>query len=475
MAERFSEDIAKYTPSHIVPAIIGILSVPIFTRLFLPADYGIYILVLTTVSILTTVGTSWIDNAILRFFPIHKERGEVKLFHTNVLFLTLFSVITIGVLFLVASYLITISSLFRLGVLLFIVSALSSVGLYLLQAKRAATKYSIFSVWRSVLGFLLALTLIFALKSGVAALILGPILASAIALPWLWKFAFAGGFESNFHKNEALKMIKYGVPTTFSNIASWGLIFSDRYFIKFYLGSGAVGVYSAGYALAERSGMLIIALFMLAALPIAFNTWETKGVDETKKFIVGLTKKYMLFSIPLVLIITALAKPLLTIFTGQGYWAGYKIVPYVSLSALFFGFHRIVATGLLIHKKTNILMFNTLITFFLNVILNFIFIPKYGYIAASITTLVSYFMLLVLTIVTSSKYLPWIFPYSSFFKILLSSAIAGISTHYLVRIMRSPIPQFLIGGVAGVIVYFLVIFLLGGKGDKFIPQVFSRR
>ncbi|HID93930.1 MAG TPA: hypothetical protein EYP60_07525, partial [bacterium (Candidatus Stahlbacteria)] len=140
MAEKLSEDIAKYTPSHIIPAIIGILSVPIFTRLFLPGVYGIYILVLTTVSILVTVGTSWIDNAILRFFPIHKERGEVKLFHTNVLFLTLFSVITIAILFLVASYLLPISSLFRLGVLLFLVTALSDVLLRLLQAKRAATK-----------------------------------------------------------------------------------------------------------------------------------------------------------------------------------------------------------------------------------------------------------------------------------------------------------------------------------------------
>jgi len=470
MAERLSEDIAKYTPSHIVPAIIGILSVPIFTRLFLPGDYGIYILVLTTVSILVTVGTSWIDNAILRFFPIHKEKGEVKLFHTNVLFLTLLSVITIAILFLVASYSLPISSLFRLGILLFLVTAISDVGLHLLQAKRAVTKYSIFSVWRSVIGFLLALTLVLALKSGVAGLILGPFLATAIALPWLWKFAFAGGYESNFNKKEATKMVKYGLPTTLSNIASWGLIFSDRYFIGFYCGSSDVGVYSAGYALAERGGMLITSLFMLAALPIAFNTWETKGVKETKQFITRLTKKYMLFSIPLVFMLTALAKPLLAIFTGESYWAGYKIVPFIALSALLFGFYRIVATGLLIHKKTNILMFNTFIAFFLNVILNFVFIPKYGYIAASITTLVSYFILLVLTITTSSKYLPWIFPYGPFFKFLSSSAIAGGLAYYLVRIMRSPIPQLLIGGVAGIIAYFLALFLLRGKSDNLMPQ-----
>jgi len=58
------KDILKYLPAQIVPAMMGFISIPIITRLFDPADYANYILVIATVSVLITI-VGWLPMSII--------------------------------------------------------------------------------------------------------------------------------------------------------------------------------------------------------------------------------------------------------------------------------------------------------------------------------------------------------------------------------------------------------------------------
>jgi len=55
MIKDLFKDMTKYLPSKVIPAIVGIVALPIITRLFSPADYRNYVLVIATVSILSTL------------------------------------------------------------------------------------------------------------------------------------------------------------------------------------------------------------------------------------------------------------------------------------------------------------------------------------------------------------------------------------------------------------------------------------
>ena len=78
------------------------------------------------------------------------------------------------------------------------------------------------------------------------------------------------------------------------------------------------------------------------------------------------------------------------------------------------------------YKKTHYVMFCTIISGLLNLGLNFLLIPKYGYVAAAVTTLLSYAVLMIMIIFISRKFFVWEFPFKTLGKALCASAFMGI-------------------------------------------------
>jgi O-antigen/teichoic acid export membrane protein len=154
MIQEFIKDLVKYLPAQVVPAIVGFFSIPIITRLFLPADYGNYALVLATVAILYAIA-GWLSMSIIRFHPVYEREGELKEFYGIVIKLLLISVIVlsfifIAILFLSQTYISNnLYHLMRIGVLVFILTAIFNVLLQFLRAKRQVSWYSAFSVKNS--------------------------------------------------------------------------------------------------------------------------------------------------------------------------------------------------------------------------------------------------------------------------------------------------------------------------------------
>ncbi len=62
-------DVVRYFPAVILPRLAGIITVPIFTRLFPPEIMGTYILVLANVTALTSAFLSGFGASLLRFLP----------------------------------------------------------------------------------------------------------------------------------------------------------------------------------------------------------------------------------------------------------------------------------------------------------------------------------------------------------------------------------------------------------------------
>jgi len=108
-----------------------------------------------------------------------------------------------------------------------------------------------------------------------------------------------------------------------------------------------------------------------------------------------------------------LQKPILTVLSTPKYYEGAKILPLVALGTFFLGLNQRFGKGLSLCKKTRFFMYSLIISGSLNLGLNLLFIPKYGYIAAAATTLISYAFLLLLTIVFSRRFFAWKFPFRS--------------------------------------------------------------
>ncbi len=481
MIQEFIEDFGKYLPAQVVPAIVGFFSIPIITRLFPPADYGNYILVIATVSILTAI-TGWLSRSIIRFYPVYERDGKLNEFYSTIIKWLFISISALAFIFLIVVFATKHSLtnqlyyLMLIGTLVFISSAFFETLQHFIRAKRKVSWYSVFSLWKSITTLGIGIALVIGFKYGIEGLLWGAVLSSVIALPLLWKFSIGGASFGT--KGISLELTKemggYSFPLVAAGLSAWILSLSDRYVLEFFRGAHEVGIYSVSYAISEYSILLLASLFMLSGGPIGMIVWEKEGVEKSQEFVSKVTRYYLLVILPAVVGLSVLAKPLIGIFVAQEYYEGHIIVPLVTVGVFLLGLRQRFQSGLIYYKKTYLSMFCVISSALLNLGLNFLLIPKYGYKAAAITTLVSYATLLVLEIVISRRFFVWKFPFRTLGKATCASGVMGIMV-YLIgsSLTLSPCINLITGVCVGVVIYFLIIVLLGELRQDEIQAMLS--
>lgn len=470
MIKNLIKDMTKYLPSIIAPAIVGLIAIPIITRLFSPADYGNYILVTTTVSLISSIAIGWLDS-INRFFPVYEVKARLGEFYNTTLIFTIISIVGMSLLFLSVLFLIKddistkLSSLMRLGVLMFITTSCFQVLRSFLRVKRQVVWYSYFTVWHSMAGLGIGLVLVFLFHLGIEGLLWGKFLSIAIILPLLYSLSIGRGIS--IRKGVSLpiasEMARYGFPMMVAFLTFWFLSFSDRYILEFFRGSEEVGIYSVSYGLSEMSITSLLSIFIMASGPISMQIWEKQGSLVSQEFLAKLTRYIILICLPAVVGLSVLAKPIISVMVATAYYKGYKIIPLIAFGLFFNSIAYSFALVFGYVKKTYISMIVAAVSASLNLGLNFLLIPRYGYIAAAITTLICYSVYLFLMVIISRRFLVWKFPFKSLAKVTCASAIMAIAVYPIGNSLTSSVLINLVVAIsAGVIVYSIVLFLLGG-------------
>lgn len=485
MIKELFKDSAKYLPSMVVPALIGIIAIPIITRLFPPEVYGNYVLVVATVSFLSAIAVAWIGSSTIRFYPVYELNDELYKFYSVLFKLAIFSVGAISISFLIGLFLFrskvstSLHFLMYIGVILFIVNSFWSVFLNFLRAKREVTWYSILSIWNRIAGLGIGIAIVLILHTGVEGLLSGYIISIAIAIPLLWKISLGMPIslkDGNIRSQMSREIAKYGIPAMSINILSWAQSLSDRYILQFFRGSMEVGVYSPNYTIAEHSIFLITSLFLLSSTPIGFNIWEKQGVKANKEFMSKLTRYYLLIGLPATVGLCILAKPITHVLVAPQYYAGYRIIPLIASGAFLVGVAHRFTIGLSYHKRTDLIMLCWLGSVVLNVVLNFLFIPKYGYMAAAVTTLAAYAFALLSAIFVSRRFFVWVFPFKSLAKSVCASGVMGIIVYYIGNSLAlSTLFNLILGIIIGVVVYSLMLFLLREPRKEEIEELLAIR
>lgn len=470
------KDMLKYLPAQVVPGLVGLVSIPIVTRLFPPAEYGDYSLAAATVMVLTTL-FGWLPTSVIRYYPVYEREGRLASFNGTVIRLAVLSLIALASLYYGPLWIARdrmSAGLWRLlmvGGVLTVLTCAFNLLQWFLRAKRMVGRYSAFTVWQSVAGFGLGMASIFLWDRSIQGLLLGAILSIVVILPLLWREAtgkdtpirLLGGID----RQAARATFAYGAPLVVSNLAVCILSLSARYIIGLFRDSSEVGVYSLSYNIADRSLMLLATLFIMASAPIGMRVWENRGEQESRQFVTEVTRLYLLACVPLVVGLSVLSKAVVGIMAGAGYESGYRIMPYVLFGVLLLGLEQRYQSGLLFHKKTGFITAATLIAGLVNVLLNLLFVPRYGYFAAAIGASVSYAVLLLLTVWFSRRVFVWEFPWRSLLNVTIASGVMAVAVHMAEHaIGLTPIVVLMICACAGILVYGLALLAL----REFSPQ-----
>lgn len=164
---------------------------------------------------------------------------------------------------------------------------------------------------------------------------------------------------------------------------------TDTLFIGYFLASGNVGVYDAGYTL-SRVLILLFSAAQFLFLPILSSLHADRETDAVRRVYYLTTKAVLLLTIPIYVILMSFAPQLL----------GFVFTPAYTDGALVL---RILATGFLVNAilgptkealtavgDTTAVLRNALGGLALNVVLNLILIPVYGPPGAAIASAVGF-------------------------------------------------------------------------------------
>ena len=212
----------------------------------------------------------------------------------------------------------------------------------------------------------------------------------------IWVFLLLRG--RTFYNKEYWKLsLSLSIPLMGYSIAAQILNVSDRMMISQMVSNSAVGIYSTLYMVSSLSMMLWQAIHA-SFVPYLFQNIE-KNVNGIKK----ISSQLMVFYAVMALILTYMAPEIVRILATEEYYEAIYIMPPIATGVFFTAFANIYSDIAVYYKKTKYVMYPAIVAAVANLVLNYIFINMYGYMAAAYTTLFSYILLALLQGVWARK------------------------------------------------------------------------
>ncbi len=477
---KFFKDILWYTMGGILPLLVGFFRVPIFTRYFTASEYGIYGLILITYTILSTFLFSWLSNCIWRYYFKYKNKNKLSTLYSNLFILYIFFSLIYTIISV--SWNLTSSDIItkRLVLFVFIQLIISNLNNYILIIHRLNEKSALFNIitaLRAIMSFALQYFLTFHLKMRIIAIPLSWIFIELlIALFLIFQFGKTTNISFRYISKAILKeMFGFALPGIITNLGLYLLTISDRYVIALFADMDKVGIYNQVYNLCQISLMALINVYLSVINPKFLKELES-NFNTSNRLTFIYIKPFILLFAPIATYFSLFAKPITDLLLGKEFRVGFTMIPWIAFSVFCYGLTLFFENRLKLNSKYRPIIIGFILSTLLNLLINFITIPYWGYHWAAISTLISYLVLLVYFVFTDIKInqlkvenlkllLPALF-------ILLLQSIIYIKIPLLNKTKDSPIASIIIGSLF-LISYLLVVSFFNLKDLKKLQRIQS--
>jgi len=477
-------DAIKYFPVRLVPALTSFITVPIFTRMIAPADYGDFYLVNSAVSLTATLLTSWLTASIVRFYWAEEREGRLDEYVATVVWSAIVSLFIgsllvggLGYLF-AGNFSAGVQRLLPIALAGLIFNQFIQVIQQLMRAANRTKAYSVLSVASAILATVFSVFFVVVPKWGAYGVLAGVVLGNALLVPFAIRNAHSEGSLSprRYSRDIARQFASYGVPMIPAAVSSWILVLSDRYIIGLSQSAEQVGLYGAAYGLGDKIMNLMMTPVLIAIGPVMVRTFEKHDQHLAEEVQTQLTRYFAMLTVPLVAGLAVIAEPFMAVFTGPAYREAYKVLPIVAAGVMLYGMTQIAGNGLSMHKKTLVTMQNVMMAAAFQVGMNLWLIPRFGYTAAAWNTLLSYLLLLTLAWWRSKPYMEWKLPVLDLARIVGASVIMAAVLIASFRWFEPAIWLLFAEAALGLAVYLVALWALRGlraEELKFVRQIWA--
>ena len=421
---------AIYGLSSIVGRLLNYLLVPLYTRVLITSEYGIVTEMLAYVSILWVILTYGMETTFFRFSESEKDKPLV--YHTAIV-----SLLFTSILFVVVVLINTQSITEWMGyigheeyiVYFAFTLALDAVAAIPFARLRQQNKALRFAVIKLVnIGSNILLNLFFVLLcpfivknygTGILAeiinsffnpdyligyIIISYLVTSLLTLVLL--FPDIPLRSIRFSAEMWKRMIGYTWPLLVVGIAGSVNLSIDKIMLPRLLPKGSdvmsqLGIYGACYKISIIM-TLFVQTFRYAAEPFFFSE---SGKEGSKKLYADVLNFFTIF-VALIFLVTMMFIDIVIGFIGVDYREGASVIPVLLMANLFLGVYFNLSIWYKISNQTIYGAIISVIGAVLNIILNFIFIPAFGYYGSAWAVFLSYFVMMVLSYFLGQRHFP---------------------------------------------------------------------
>lgn len=444
LKELFSDTLI-YGISSVLARFINYLLVPLHTKIFQEAQYGIISLVFASITFLNVIFTFGMESAYLRYA---KDRGHARsIFKTIQLSLLGFASVLALLLWLLAPLIMPVMELdpstksiylMMIGIVWF--DTLSIVPFAELRLVRKSLQYAAIRTVNVIINVGLNIYFILYLGWNIEAVFAANVIASGITTVFIWILT-ANMWKGGWSRTAFEKAFRFGMPFVPAGLGFAINEVLDRFMINNFLSKEAavqfygvgttpedvVGIYSACYKLAVFM-MLLIQMFRMAWQPFFLRHSDDEEAPELYAdvflyFNAAAALVFLgvgLFAVKIVQIPVPFFDAYLI---DPKMWGGLTIVPVLLGAYWFHGWYMNFSAGVFIEEKTEMLPKITLFGALVTVIANALLIPYLGMMGAAYATLLSYATMALLLYVQVRRVYPVLYPLKKVF--LMMALVTG--------------------------------------------------
>lgn len=423
LIKKLASQTAIYGLSSIVGRLLNFLLVPLYTRVFLPEEYGVVTELYSYLGFLIVFFTYGMETAFFRYI---KDSDKPTNVYSTTLISLLFSTLTLVSLFILFAT--PIAEFIRYPnnveyvvwfALILGFDAMAAIPFAHLRYAQRPIKFAVIRLLNIALsiGVILFFVVlcpkladsypilynIYNPDIGVGYIFIGNLVGSAMTLllllPDILKVKFT------FDRVLWRKMLVYGLPLVVAGFAGIINEMLDRILLKYLLpydtttNLAHLGVYGACYKLSILMALFTQA-FRYAAEPFFFAQSNASNAKE----IYALVMKYFVVAGALIFLGITLFLDIFKHFIGPNFHEGLGVVPILLMANLCLGVYYNLSIWFKLTNKTmtgaGIAIFGAAITVVLNVLL----IPKIGYLGSAWATLVCYATMVAVSYGLSKKH-----------------------------------------------------------------------
>jgi O-antigen/teichoic acid export membrane protein len=340
----------------------------------------------------------------------------------------------------------------------------------LLSIIQAFEKVKIYSFLRNVLdnGIKLLILLIliwigFKTKAVIYSYISGMFIVLIIAF-YICKYKIPELFKKHLlnkktKKQITQKLFSYSWPLIFTGLVAFIFSWLDLFAIGYFIEDVAqAGIYSAAVPLAA---LMAIApgLFIQLFFPLITKEFAKKDNKVIKEMSKQIGKWIFIINLPFLILILLFPGAIINLFFKPEYLAASESLRFLAIGMFFYSIFIISENLLSMAGKSKIVLSNVIIASILNLILNFILVPKYGINGAAFATMMTYILWSILSL-AQAHYKTQIIPIKTkMLTILLISTLPTIILFYTKKIIPPNSITLALQTSLFLLIYILLIFL----------------